>query len=357
MPTSREALSVSIGRVLFLRLSKEDAQQLFKDAGNAPDWKLVAHYTRQVVRSPEAAATIATHFVSELAVLNSALEPQMYLCGASMCVADLVCYVALIASMHSLPDAHRFALCSVSRWFDHMQHAVDALSPPPALGTSKKVTFNYDMPDPPPTIASLPVLVGPVGAAAAEPQSTGGGGGASAAAPVDVSDKGGAAAGGGGKSAAREKKDAEKAAKKAEKAAAAPPPPAAAAEEGQSDVSKLDIRVGMILSAERHPEAEKLYVEKVDVGEGAPRTVVSGLVDFMPASDLTNRRAVLRASLASALALALALARALALALGFATHPRMHGGVRSVQPQARQDARNRVSGDGAGRIRSWAHHR
>ena len=46
-----------------------------------------------------------------------------------------------------------------------------------------------------------------------------------------------------------------------------------------------------------HPEPEKLYVEKVDVGDGAPRTVVSGLVDFMPASELTNRRAVLLCNL------------------------------------------------------------
>ena len=40
-------------------------------------------------------------------------------------------------------------------------------------------------------------------------------------------------------------------------------------------------------------EAEKLYVEQVDLGEGKLRTVVSGLVDFMPPEALTNRRAVL----------------------------------------------------------------
>lgn len=83
--------------------------------------------------------------------------------------------------------------------------------------------------------------------------------------------------------------------KKEKKPAAAPPPPAAA--DAQSDVSKLDIRVGLILSAERHPEAEKLYVESVDVGEAAPRTVVSGLVDFMPATALHRRRAVLLCNL------------------------------------------------------------
>ena len=81
--------------------------------------------------------------------------------------------------------------------------------------------------------------------------------------------------------------------------AAAPAAPAkakadAAAAAPQPDVSKLDLRVGKILSAERHPDAEKLYVEKVDLGEeSGPRTVVSGLVDFMSAEDLVGRRCVL----------------------------------------------------------------
>ena len=34
---------------------------------------------------------------------------------------------------------------------------------------------------------------------------------------------------------------------------------------GEGDASKLDLRVGLILKAEKHPEAEKLYVEQVDL--------------------------------------------------------------------------------------------
>jgi len=88
-------------------------------------------------------------------------------------------------------------------------------------------------------------------------------------------------------------KKAEKKEKKEKKEKPPPPPP----EEGQSDVSKLDIRVGLIIKAERHPEADKLYVEQVDLGEGSLRTVVSGLVPYMPAEALTNRRAVLLCNL------------------------------------------------------------
>lgn len=48
------------------------------------------------------------------------------------------------------------------------------------------------------------------------------------------------------------------------------------------DVSRLDFRVGKIVEVEKHPDADTLYIEKVDLGEGRTRTVVSGLVKFVP---------------------------------------------------------------------------
>jgi len=50
----------------------------------------------------------------------------------------------------------------------------------------------------------------------------------------------------------------------------------------EEDISRLDIRVGKILSAKRHPDADTLYVEEIDVGEASARTVCSGLVKFIP---------------------------------------------------------------------------
>ncbi|VDM71078.1 unnamed protein product [Strongylus vulgaris] len=44
------------------------------------------------------------------------------------------------------------------------------------------------------------------------------------------------------------------------------------------DVGRLDLRVGRIVKCEKHPDADALYVEQIDVGEATPRTVVSGLV-------------------------------------------------------------------------------
>ncbi len=43
------------------------------------------------------------------------------------------------------------------------------------------------------------------------------------------------------------------------------------------DFEKLDLRVGKVISCERHPDASKLYILKVDLGEEKPRQIVSGL--------------------------------------------------------------------------------
>lgn len=52
------------------------------------------------------------------------------------------------------------------------------------------------------------------------------------------------------------------------------------------DVSRIDIRVGKIVEIEQHPDAESLYVEKIDVGEEQPRTIISGLRHFVPIEQL-----------------------------------------------------------------------
>ncbi|KAM8940325.1 aminoacyl tRNA synthase complex-interacting multifunctional protein 1 [Pelodytes ibericus] len=65
----------------------------------------------------------------------------------------------------------------------------------------------------------------------------------------------------------------------------------------QVDVSRLDLRVGCIISAKKHPDADSLYVEEVDVGETAPRTVVSGLVKHIPLEQMQNRMAILLCNL------------------------------------------------------------
>merc|ERR1719346_706483 len=60
---------------------------------------------------------------------------------------------------------------------------------------------------------------------------------------------------------------------------------------------RLDIRIGKIVEVSRHPDAEKLYVEKIDLGEPSPRTIVSGLVDFVPEDKMLNRLVVVLCNL------------------------------------------------------------
>ncbi|CAI5458883.1 unnamed protein product [Closterium sp. Yama58-4] len=65
---------------------------------------------------------------------------------------------------------------------------------------------------------------------------------------------------------------------------------AAAAESAPVDVSRLDLRVGRIVKVDKHPDADSLYVEQIDLGEAeGPRTVVSGLVKFVPIEQMQDR--------------------------------------------------------------------
>lgn len=63
------------------------------------------------------------------------------------------------------------------------------------------------------------------------------------------------------------------------------------------DISRLDLRVGKIVDVEKHPDADSLYVEQVDLGEGKTRTVVSGLVKHVPINAMRERIAVFMCNL------------------------------------------------------------
>ncbi|KAF6001225.1 hypothetical protein F1559_001291 [Cyanidiococcus yangmingshanensis] len=51
----------------------------------------------------------------------------------------------------------------------------------------------------------------------------------------------------------------------------------------RSDLARVDVRVGCILTAKPHPDADALYVEEIDIGrEDGPVTVCSGLRNHIP---------------------------------------------------------------------------
>jgi methionine--tRNA ligase beta chain len=64
-----------------------------------------------------------------------------------------------------------------------------------------------------------------------------------------------------------------------------------------TELSRLEVRVGKVLECAPHPDADTLFVETVDCGEDEPRTIVSGLVKYMSAEDLTGRTVVVLCNL------------------------------------------------------------
>lgn len=66
------------------------------------------------------------------------------------------------------------------------------------------------------------------------------------------------------------------------------------------EFKKLDIRVGIITSAERVRRAEKLYKILVDLGEFGTRQTISSLVDYYEPNELVGKRIVFLTNLKQA---------------------------------------------------------
>jgi methionyl-tRNA synthetase len=64
------------------------------------------------------------------------------------------------------------------------------------------------------------------------------------------------------------------------------------------DFSKVDLRVGQVLSAERVKGADKLLHLKVDLAEAEPRSIVAGIAEAYAPEALVGRKVVIVANLA-----------------------------------------------------------
>ncbi len=65
-----------------------------------------------------------------------------------------------------------------------------------------------------------------------------------------------------------------------------------------ADFRKLDMRSGTVLACERHPNADKLLVLSVDLGEESPRQIVSGLAEHFSPDSMLGRQVIVVANLA-----------------------------------------------------------
>ena len=74
------------------------------------------------------------------------------------------------------------------------------------------------------------------------------------------------------------------------KAAAAPAAPPSEIEFG--DFAKVALKAGRIVTAEKVEKADKLLKLSVDLGEAAPRTIVSGIAEAFAPEQLPGRNVV-----------------------------------------------------------------
>ncbi len=70
------------------------------------------------------------------------------------------------------------------------------------------------------------------------------------------------------------------------------------AEISYEEFSKMDLKVGTIISAEKIMGADKLYKLAVDLGSGETRTLVAGVAQQYSAEQLAGRQIVVVANLA-----------------------------------------------------------
>ena len=60
---------------------------------------------------------------------------------------------------------------------------------------------------------------------------------------------------------------------------------------------KIHLRAGQIVEGAGHPEADKLLVMKVDVGEEQPRSIVAGIASRFKPEELINQKVTVVANL------------------------------------------------------------
>lgn len=58
------------------------------------------------------------------------------------------------------------------------------------------------------------------------------------------------------------------------------------------DFSKIQLKVGKVIKCEKHPNADKLLVSQIDVGEETPRQIVSGIADVYSPEEFVGKKVI-----------------------------------------------------------------
>ncbi|KAG5421050.1 ARC1 [Candida metapsilosis] len=236
-----------------------------------------------------------------LTQINDSLRSKTFVVGSIPSKSDLILFkqvLPLASKWTSKEDIakHRHLL----RWVDLVQNTL--------VNVPEPVKIDYDIEIPREIKEKKkPATAAAAGAAGAAPAK----GEEAKADKKSKKQKGEAAAAGGAsekpyQELTEEEKKARAAAKEAKKAAKAK---ANAEKEKQKQNEKaasavspspamIDLRVGFIQKAERHPNADSLYMSTIDMGdEEGPRIVCSGLVNYVPIEEMQKRYVIVVANL------------------------------------------------------------
>ncbi|CAG8474766.1 12344_t:CDS:2, partial [Acaulospora morrowiae] len=198
----------------------------------------------------------ATHSVdqnlSEVAgILDKHLATRTFIVGNYLSVADLVAFSRIHHFFASLSVQQRFGVPNLTRWFDFIQHTAVVEVGPRCDLNAVEIDLN------------APKIVKVVEPKKTKPGKTKAG---DKGQTTEVSP-----------SAQKTTKKSDKKEKKKESSDSAAIKVGGTTSTSSISPQLLDLRVGHIIKAEKHPDADSLYVEQIDVGEAEPRTVVSGL--------------------------------------------------------------------------------
>ncbi|MDY5252973.1 MAG: methionine--tRNA ligase [Erysipelotrichaceae bacterium] len=69
---------------------------------------------------------------------------------------------------------------------------------------------------------------------------------------------------------------------------------------GIEDFAKVELTVGKVLQCEKHPDADRLLVSKIDLGDNDVRTIVSGIATCYKPEDLIGKKVVVVSNLKAA---------------------------------------------------------
>ncbi|KAG9295773.1 hypothetical protein G9A89_009001 [Geosiphon pyriformis] len=213
--------------------------------------------------------------------LNEHLASRTFLVGNKSSYADLAAFARIHSYLANLKHQRRFELPHLTRWFDLIQNTVAAETGPKS-GLSL-VEIDLDAPRVPKKVEAKKIKIENKGESSLKPAST------STSNLSMEPDK--------TQSPDRKRREAGKGVQKEAKTDKNPkqaPTPAAPI---SIVPSLLDLRVGHIIHVEKHPDADALYIEQINAGEEAPRTVVSGLVNHIPLNEMQERDVVLLCNL------------------------------------------------------------